>query len=211
MMGRRLVVSDIHGEGHRLVKVLDKAGYEPKTDRLFLLGDYIDRGTDAKRTVELVQALVRDGAVALKGNHDAMPSQAIGNPAAVALWCCLNGGEETIASYGGFPPEEVLQWLESLPLYHEEPDCLLVHAGILPGVPLEQQKPNDLLWIREEFYHNYRGEKLIIFGHTPTPYLHGEIRWEPWFGPNMIGIDTGAAYGGVLTLMDIDTRQIWTA
>lgn len=76
-MGRRLVVSDIHGEGHRLREALRKAAYNPDRDRLFLLGDYIVRGTDSKATVALVRSLVSQGAVALKGNHEAMMIAAV--------------------------------------------------------------------------------------------------------------------------------------
>lgn len=207
-VGRRLVVSDIHGEGERLLEALAKAEYKPGEDRLFLLGDYIDRGTDSKRAVEIVQDLVKGGAIALKGNHDVMPGQVRREPFMLGWWH-RNGGMATVQSFGGeFPPDEVIDWLESLPLYHEEPDRILVHAGLLPGVPLSEQHERDMLWIRDEFHMGYRG-KPVYFGHTPTWHLHG--KWEPWFGQDKIGIDTGAAYGGLLTVLDIDTRQTWTA
>lgn len=211
-MGRRLVASDIHGEGHRLLQALEKADYKPGVDRLFLLGDYIDRGTDPRRTVEIVQELQKEGAVVLRGNHEAMALEAAKSQTAWRLWTEFNGGDVTVQSYGGELPQDVLGWFASLPLYHEEPDdVLLVHAGIRPGIPLEEQKEEDLLWIRGEFYHFYKGDWLVIFGHTPTPFLHGLDIFEPWFGYNMIGIDTAAAYGGVLTLLDIDTCTTWTA
>lgn len=208
-MSRRLIVSDIHGEGHRLVRVLREAGYEPGIDRLFLLGDYIDRGTDSRVTVEIVRGLVKDGAVALMGNHDFMPIEASRDKRALAFWLQANGGRSTIDSYGGkMPPDDVLEWLDNLPLYHEEPDCILVHAGLRPEVPLSEQDPNDLRWIRDEFHYGYLG-KHVYFGHTPTWNLHE--KWEVWEGPDKTGIDTGAAYSGLLTLLDIDSKQIWTA
>jgi serine/threonine protein phosphatase 1 len=209
-MGRRLVVSDIHGEGHRLVQALAKAGYAPGVDRLFLLGDYIDRGTDSKATVDIVRALVKDGAVALKGNHDAMPVQASMDPGSYTFWVRHNGGDTTVRDFGGLPPHDVLAWLNELPLYYEEPDCILVHAGILPGYPLDKQGEDVLCWIRGDFHQRYRGKK-VFFGHTPTPHLHREMRWEPWYGEDKVGIDTGAAYGGNLTLMNIDSGETWVA
>jgi serine/threonine protein phosphatase 1 len=190
--------------------VLAKAGYEPKVDRLFLLGDYVDRGTDSKATVEIVRALVADGAIALKGNHDAMPVEASRDPIAHAFWVQHNGGRTTVRDFDGLPPQDVLEWLDSLPLYHEEPDCILVHAGVLADYPLENQGEGILCWIRGEFYEYYRGKK-VFFGHTPTPNLHGEMKWEPWYGEDKVGIDTGAAYGGNLTLMDIDSGETWVA
>lgn len=210
---RRLVVSDIHGEGKRLLEVLDKAGYEPGVDRLFLLGDYIDRGSDSKYTVDMVRSLVKDGAVALKGNHEAMMWDALTKKSSTWMF---NGGEDTAFDFRGSNLEEAAEWLNNLPLYHEEPDCILVHAGIFPGLPLEEQNPNNFLWIREVFYNNYHGPKKVIFGHTPTPYLYqGAVpkqeQYKPWRGSHMLGIDTGAVYGGPLTLVDIDSEDTWTA
>lgn len=251
-MGRRLAVSDIHGERDRLQRVLDMAKYEPANDRLFLLGDYIDRGPDAKGTVDLVRQLQRNGAIALKGNHDAVLVAYYHGDATRYAWLRKHGferwleqgGTETLASYGGDVPDDVLAWLDALPLYHEEPDCILVHAGLKPGIPLEQQAHDDLLWIRDEFYgatpaqglsacdhRRYTGKK-VIFGHTPTRILHESYptpaqglhtcdghtptsilhqRWEPWYGVDKVGIDTGAVWGGVLTLYDLDTQETWTA
>lgn len=213
-MWRRLAVSDIHGEGHRLLQVLEKAHYEPGNDRLFLLGDYIDRGTDSKRTVEIVQALQRTGAIVLMGNHDYVCVQvcrgAVDNPHWQGdrdLWSS-QGGDTTLRDYSGIPPDDVLDWLANLALYHEEPDCILVHAGLRPGIPLQEQNPNDLLWIRKPFHEGYRG-KRVIFGHTPTSILHGS--WDVWHGPDKMGIDTGAVWGGYLTLCDLDNGQVWTA
>jgi serine/threonine protein phosphatase 1 len=207
-MGRRLVVSDIHGEGHRLVQVLSTAGYEPGADKLYLLGDYIDRGTDSRRTVEIVRSLVKGGALALKGNHDAMPKEAARDPISAMFWEQYNGGATTIRDFGGLPPKDVLEFLDGLPLYHEEPDYILVHAGIDPAASIAVQDERTLCWIRAEFHEHYRG-KPVIFGHTPTWQLHR--RWVPWYGADKIGIDTGAVYGGPLTLVDLDSKATWVA
>lgn len=207
-MGRRLVVSDVHGEWMRLAQALRQAGYRPDQDRLFLLGDYIDRGSDSRGTVTFVKRLVAGGAVALRGNHDVMPGIVARDPSRLAWWI-NNGGDTTMRDYDGMlPPDDVIEWLEHLPLYHEEPDCILVHAGLAPGVPLDQQAERTLLWAREEFYRTYRG-KLVVFGHTPTILLHE--RKEPWAYGDLLGIDTGAIWGGPLTLLDLDSRETWMA
>lgn len=209
MAPRRLVVSDIHGEGRRLLQVLEAARYDPSTDRLFLLGDYIDRGSDSEGTLEIVEHLVQRGAVALLGNHDLMLVSTYYDPGNLQLWL-FNGGYTTLAEFGGVIPERWVRFLERLPTHHEEPDCIMVHAGLAPGLPLSQQSDRDKVWIREPFLSQYRG-KRVYFGHTPTCLLHGEERWEPWYGEDKVGIDTGAVYGGVLTLLDIDSGQTWTA
>ena len=97
---------------------------------------------------------------------------------------------------------ELLPDLASLPLYVElpanpqtgAPAVLLVHAGIRPGIPLQEQSPEDLLWIREPFYLYYGGERPIVFGHTPVPKLPGYEGYGPWRRDNLVGIDGGAAY-----------------
>lgn len=216
---RRLVVSDIHGEGHRLLQVLHAANYNPQTDRLFLLGDYIGRGRDSCMTVEIVRYLQAQGATALLGNHDFVCLQVARHGSCVTTAWQGNlqkwmeqGGATIIRDYGGFPPDDVLEWINSLPTYHEEPDCILVHAGLRPGVALVDQSDDDLLWIRKEFHESYTG-KRVIFGHTPTNLLHG--KFTPWYGVDKIGIDTGSCfrgtYGGCLTLFDLDSHQIWVA
>lgn len=75
-----MVVADIHGPYSTLIGVLEKAGYNPDKDRLFLLGDYIDRGNASDATLKYVRSLVENGAVALRGNHEQMMQDAIKNP-----------------------------------------------------------------------------------------------------------------------------------
>ncbi|CAM5793980.1 MULTISPECIES: metallophosphoesterase family protein [Brevibacillus] len=113
----------------------------------------------------------------------------------------------------------LLPTLESLPLYQMLPanestggqPPLLVHAGIRPGIPLSKQRPEDLLWIREPFYDHYRGEEMVIFGHTPVPRLPGYTGQGPWHHGNLIGIDGGAAspQGGILLVNWPSLRYVY--
>jgi serine/threonine protein phosphatase 1 len=209
-VSRRLVVSDPHGELERLIDALCKADYAPGYDRLFLLGDYIDRGHNPKGTLQYVRRLQEeDGAVVLKGNHEDMLVGVMDGPYDLEWWI-RNGGLHTLKSYNMNIPEGVVEWCRNLPLYHEEEDYILVHAGIRPGVPMEQQKQDDLLWIREEFYEHYNGPKPVVFGHTPTYFFTGgEAR--PLIEPHLIAIDTGAVFDGLLTVMDLDSKECFTA
>jgi hypothetical protein len=80
-------------------------------------------------------------------------------------------------------------------------DFLFVHAGIRPGIPIEQQDINDLIWIRHEFLDSAQThEKFVVHGHTPVP--HPDIR------PNRINIDTGAWHTGILTCIAIEGTTI---
>lgn len=101
-MKRTLVISDIHGELAMLTALLEKVSYTPGTDRLFLLGDYIDRGPESKATLDKVIELVAGGAVALKGNHEDMMIKSLidGNERIWRNWTGRNGGDATLQSYG---------------------------------------------------------------------------------------------------------------
>ncbi|QRG69496.1 metallophosphoesterase family protein [Brevibacillus choshinensis] len=109
----------------------------------------------------------------------------------------------------------LLPALQSLPLYLElpadersgAPAVLLVHAGIRPGIPLAEQNPEDLLWIREPFFLGYQGERPIVFGHTPVPKLPGYHGTGPWIRQNLVGIDGGAAYRRGVMLVEWPSLQ----
>ncbi|MBD7907865.1 metallophosphoesterase family protein [Sporosarcina gallistercoris] len=232
-MKRTLVISDIHGELGMLTALLEKVSYNSKKDRLFLLGDYIDRGTDSKATLDKVMELVEGGAVALKGNHEDMMIQSLidGNERTWRNWTGRNGGEATLQSYG-FEPESFLfsdeeefqkphlhsdqlnrhlEFIQNLPYYIEEEDTIFIHAGVKPGVPLEETDPYELIWIRDEFHNNYKGPKTVIFGHTPTRgFRDDENDHSIYFGANsIIGIDGGAVFGGQLNCLVLPEKKAY--
>jgi serine/threonine protein phosphatase 1 len=81
-------------------------------------------------------------------------------------------------------------------LFHETDSYIFVHAGMRQNVPLDQQVPQDLLWIRDKFIQaTYSFGKRVVFGHTPFD--------EPRVESNKIGIDTGAVYGNKLTCVQL--------
>jgi len=237
-MSRILVVGDVHGHPELLTNVLRRANYAPERDRLILLGDYIDRGPDARGALELVKELVTGGAVALMGNHEKMLLDALqenNDGEAAGLWV-MNGAERTLESFGirsgcpgskpgtcgeepwgqVLPPgwrELFRQWqgfLENLPLIHYEGKYVFVHAGICPYK--EVQYARDLLWIRGEFLYCPSAPlpgKVVVFGHTPTITIRGHHAAAPWFAPGRIGVDTGAFMTGVLTCMQLPYRCFW--
>lgn len=99
-----------------------------------------------------------------------------------------------------------LDFLSSLPLYHETEDHIFVHAGINPLIAdWKQQEPYDFIWIREPFYTNpvVSTDKTVIFGHTSTMDLHDSE--DIWFSPlgDKIGVDGGCAYGQRLNCLEI--------
>lgn len=155
--------------------------------------------------------------VHLVGNHDAWLLGFLEDASVGESWL-RHGGDATLRSYDiavadaaerddallalqaelrdRLPPSH-LDFLESLDLYYELGDYLFVHAGIRPGIPLADQQPEDLLWIREPFLSsNESTGRVVVHGHTVTT--------EPIVRANRIGIDTGACWTGRLSALVLD-------
>lgn len=232
-MTRILAISDIHGELKLFQQLLVKTNYNAKQDQLFLLGDYVDRGPSSCGVLNLVAELKANGARILMGNHEAIMLAACrsGHPKPWLHWITVCGGIETLTSYGyqvhdfeeaiktnSLPAfirtlpklEEHLKLIETFEPYIELDDAIFVHAGVVPDVSLNEMKRNEFLWIREEFHTGYRGEKTIIFGHTPTYKLQqDETNYSVYFGENnIIGIDGGAVFGGQLHAFEWPSRHV---
>jgi serine/threonine protein phosphatase 1 len=219
---RIYAIGDVHGRADLLGRVFsridaDLATYPDCHPLQVFLGDYIDRGPSSRAVLDLLIARSRTHEiVCLKGNHDNYVLDFLQNPAVLSDWRQL-GGLETLMSYGLKPSmkADVAEQLElakglaaSLPKTHRDflhrlsasftcGDFFFVHAGVKPGVPLERQREEDLLWIRDEFL---RCEddfgKIIVHGHTPVR--------EPDIRQNRINIDTGAYATGQLTCLIIE-------
>lgn len=206
------IIGDIHGCDVLLEKLMQEIAWDPETQRLIFLGDYIDRGPDPKRVVDLILELSERGTVdCLMGNHEGLFIHFLstGDP----RFLLSNGGETTFRSYGiedgievcesamSLIPAAHLDFYRSLQLFIELEDYVIVHAGLRPGVPLAEQSREDLLWIREPFLHSdYDFGKIVVFGHTPF--------WKPLIMDNKIGLDTGAVYGNRLTCLELPGKNL---
>src|SRR5699024_10213901 len=104
---------------------------------------------------------------------------------------------------------EHVAFLNTLDYYYETDDYIFVHAGVDPTIPIHETDPWTLIWIREEFYNQYQGDKTVIFGHTPTKRFHK--KHDVYFGPNnIIGIDGGAVYGGQLNCLELPSKRTFS-
>ena len=209
-------IGDLHGRAdllHAIRKIIDadakKHGFSEK--KIVYLGDYVDRGPNSKEILEtLSKKPMQDFIeVHLKGNHEEMMYNAFrdGRKAFVDLWV-NNGGDTTLASYGitenhyhlynvtSRTVERHLDWMNALPTSHRDGRYFFVHAGIYPGIPLEDQENEVLLWIRKPFLH-YKGLHIdsnkqlfkVVHGHTPSL---GKVE----IFDNRINVDTGSVWTG---------------
>lgn len=210
---KTIVIGDIHGcynELKELILTLETEGeYNKNTDKLIFLGDYIDRGDNSRLVIEYIRNLQKnnDNVIALMGNHEDMLLDYIDNADNTWTW---NGHTSTMDSYKGFDKQfrKDVQWIRSLPLYHEDEHFIYVHAGIDTYKPMEKQDRFTMLWIREPFIYNTNEyHKKVIFGHTPTMSL-GEGHKPVRTFINNIDIDTGCVYGGALTALIINNDEV---
>jgi serine/threonine protein phosphatase 1 len=228
--GERIyAVGDVHGRADLFAQMLslirqDNDARAATTTKIIVLGDIIDRGPDS---AELVHQLMRYSKasrrfIVLMGNHEQIMLAALdGDIKALQAWLKF-GGAATLLSWGlpedlvhGAPPaeilaeatrcisEDVLSWLNDLPLTHVSGDVVFVHAGIRPGVKLGRQDPRDLLWIRDAFLESEEVHShLVVHGHSIN--ANGPERRE-----NRIGVDTGAYSSGRLTALGIEGGDQW--
>ena len=226
---RIYAIGDIHGRSDLLKKLLakidaDKAERGTADTHIIFLGDLMDRGSDSAGVIETAMALRDSGRKVrfLMGNHEEVFVRACRkrDPKTTRFFLRI-GGEATVLSYpitraeyitldmeqlserlGNLVPQSHLEFIDSFEDQIVIGDYAFVHAGIRPGVPLSEQKPSDLRWIREEFV-DQRGdlEKVVVYGHT----IYDEIEERG----SRIGIDTGAYASDKLTALALEGGERW--
>jgi serine/threonine protein phosphatase 1 len=195
-------IGDIHGRFDLLQRALQEVARDSAASvTIVFLGDYIDRGPQSR---EVVDCLMRgpesagDRWICLKGNHEAMAVRAYRAERNRGHWLS-NGGDETLESFGGTLPANVVDWFDRLPLCYETEEHFFVHAGIMPGVPLAAQDEETMLWIRGRFLDDVSDHtKHVVHGHTPS--YRAELRH------NRTNLDSMAFHTGRLSIGRFDLR-----
>jgi len=227
--GRRIyAVGDIHGRLDLLDRLLAKIDEDDfrragaASSELIFLGDLVDRGPDSRGVVERLMGLVGTRpARFLMGNHEEVFLRALEGDLKALRFLSRIGGRETLLSYGvseeayreldldelmaatrAAVPQSHIAFLSSFEHWIEAGDYLFVHAGLRPGIALEEQKTSDLRWIRDDFLlHRSSFGKMVVHGHS----ISDEIDERS----NRIGIDTGAFASGKLTAIGLDGDERW--
>lgn len=227
--GKRVyAIGDIHGRDDLFAELLDKIADDNNLrDRadvsIILLGDLVDRGPQSREVVKRALALSKSGpdVHCLMGNHEEVFLKALGGDPKLMRYFVRIGGAPTIHSYGlegeaydeltfealaeVFPPMVPQSHVDFLAASEDRiivGDYLFVHAGIRPGIPLDQQRTGDLRWIRDEFLNDETDHgHIVVHGHTIFPEVQERS--------NRIGIDTGAYGSGVLTALCLEGTERW--
>jgi serine/threonine protein phosphatase 1 len=233
-MMRSYAIGDIHGHIDLLLHAHDLIAEDRRSTGdgdapIIHLGDYVDRGPDCRAVVEYLRQGTERGEnwVTLMGNHDRMFTRFLrdSKEAEPGLRPDLSwlhpriGGAATLASYGirnamdrplapihaeavEAVPQTHRDFLEGRPTWLQRGEIVFVHAGIRPGIPMEAQQETDLVWIRTGFLDDSRDHGfLVVHGHTA-------LDRATHYG-NRVNIDSSAAYGGPLTAVVIEGRQVW--
>jgi hypothetical protein len=203
-VSRTVVVGDVHGCYDELVELVGLVGLA-ESDRLVCVGDLVTKGEKSREVLELFMGDARFSSVL--GNHDL---------ALLEYWKGerekkkLKGAQRKCAKQLKDGRDRFAAYLETLPPYIDLGSHVVVHAGLRPGVALEEQSLDDLTALRTlgkkresrkgtPWYEVYDGEKVALFGHWPAD--------EPRRGPRAIGLDTRCVYGGRLTAYVVETGE----
>jgi len=205
---RTFIIGDIHGCLETLERLMEAIDWHPDQDGLVFLGDYIDRGENPRGVVDYILEISEEGesVQCLLGNHEALFLDLL-NGGDISNFI-MNGGIHTLESYstdGDLEgeleiPEAHIDFMKSLNPWIEMNGFYVVHAGFRPEIPIEDQRREDLLWIREPFiFSPHDFGKRVIFGHTPF--------YDPLIMENKIGLDTGAVYGNRLSCLELPAMR----
>lgn len=212
-MPKTCVVGDIHGAYKALQQCLHRSHFNYERDHLICLGDIGDGWPDTRLCLD--ELLKIRNLTYVLGNHDIWLINWMKSGNVENSWL-TQGGAATISSYGEhIPPSHIAFWDNALP-YFKLDHKLFVHAGIDPKIPLDHQDLRTLLWDRSfvqkawELFIRNENLRLTMFeevylGHTPIPFERPIQSCEIWM------MDTGAGWSGVLSLMDVNTKETFVS
>jgi serine/threonine protein phosphatase 1 len=217
-IGRRFVIGDIHGCYLTLRTLIEVQLVLTKNDQLFLLGDYIDKGPESKKTVNYIIKLIKKGykIYPLRGNHEEEKLQIAKNQPDILPWA-FRQAKDMLKE--GKIKKKYFEFFSELRYYFELDNFFLVHAAFNFKAPNPFEDKESMVWLRRfETHPQFIGDKIIIHGHQPRSVKKVLKNIEK--GKKVIGIDCGVNYYkehkyydykklGKLSALNLDTKQLY--
>ncbi len=222
-MSRKIAISDIHGCYDTFLALLEQVKFTPK-DKLYLLGDFIDRGPKSKQVLDWIIDKEQEGYHLrfIRGNHEQMMLNARNNDNKLRVWF-RNGGEQVLESFQVKSvkqiPQKYWDFLEDLKFFHATKKYLFVHAGLNFGNEDPLQDKEAIIWTRywyDQIDYDWLGKRILLHGHTPIPKEAIQEMLDELPEKQVINIDAGC-YGrdvaegfGYLCALDLTNRQLYS-
>lgn len=209
---RLIAIGDIHGQNDLLVKLMKSIKFNIDEDFLIFMGDYIDRGRETEDEALVVDYLInlhnksKGKVLLLKGNHEIMVETVLPLAEEQGMyaieqksWWGRNGAGDK-CKWSKTRRISLIEFCNVLPLYYQTETHFFVHAGIKQGIPIAQQREEDMFWNRSGNQKRYNGKQLVV-GHTPDE--------DVIINDNKICVDTGAFCYGKLSAYDIINEKVY--
>lgn len=219
MKQRTFAIGDIHGGHKALVQCLERSKFDKENDRLIVLGDVCDGWPETPEVIE--ELLTIKNLILIKGNHDHWASEWMEYGRVPEIWT-MQGGQATLDAYMRRPEligkhRDVL--LRAPVYYVDEENRIYCHGGFQRGIDVKSQLPSMFMWDRTlaekavsgrtNPYFQVHEYKEVYLGHTTVNSFKGLPKDQPIIAGNVILLDTGGGFEGVVTIMDVDTKEFW--
>jgi serine/threonine protein phosphatase 1 len=217
---RSFAITDIHGCAATFKVLVEDVIRLTPSDKLYLLGDYIDRGPDSKGVLDYIIHLRDNGfqLVALKGNHEEMLLRAYDSEQYLELWM-KNGGMDTLKSFRTASIHEIpgnyIRFLKDLPFYCITDSFMMVHAGFNFNCEDPLLDEEAMLWLRNFEVDTVKtGGRGIIHGHTPISLVKIHESIHHYTSSHKINLDNGCVFGqydvfGHLCALELENLRIY--
>lgn len=192
-----LVIGDVHGCYNELMRLLEVVSFDERKDKLFFVGDYIDRGRNMKEALSFIKRGHDEGwAIPVLGNHEDMWINAVKDESALEEHAYLY--PETMYQLTQSLLFEYVEWFKTLPLSVQTEKFIITHAGMESSKHLREHHREELLWTRDTSVipSEFRDNKIVIHGHTPLQQV--------LLRKDRCNLDTGCVFGNMLSAMILD-------
>jgi serine/threonine protein phosphatase 1 len=219
-MSRAIAISDIHGCLKTFKALIESEVKLEKSDKLYLLGDYIDRGPDSKGVLDYILQLISEkyDVTVLKGNHEEMLLRSIHDQNYLTSWL-INGGDKTLDSFKINLFEEMpsmyVDFIRSMGSFKVLDSYILVHAGINFTLENPFEDLEAMLWLRTFIVDPAKsGNRTVVHGHTPISRERIEEYIRNVDKDRRINIDNGCVYKSYphqahLCALELNTRNLY--